>query len=150
ARDASDNVATSMRSMVIDVSDYDWEGDTPPNISRADTVVYEMHVRGYTRSPSSGVGHPGTYAGVIEKLPYLKQLGITAIELMPLFAFDAIPAKGLRPTTGEPLRNFWGYDPITFFAPHSEYCVAPDTASHVREFRDLVKAAHRLGLEVIL
>jgi len=89
ARDASDNVVTSMRSMVIDVSDYNWEADTPPNISRADTIVYELNVRGYTRSPSSGVAHPGTYAGVIEKLPYLKQLGITAVELMPVFDFDS-------------------------------------------------------------
>lgn len=149
ARDGSDNVATSMRSVVVDLN-FDWEGDTPPDKSRADTVIYELHVRGYTQSPTSGVANPGTFSGLIEKLPYIQKLGVTAIELMPVFDFDSKTVKRLSPTTGEPLRNFWGYDPISFFAPHAEYCVAPETAAHVREFRDLVKAAHRLGLEVIL
>ena len=90
------------------------------------------------------------FSGLIEKLPYIKQLGVTAIELMPVFDFDEKSVKGNSPVTGLPLTNFWGYDPISFFAPQSSYCVSPDAATHVREFRDFVKAAHRHGLEVIL
>lgn len=150
AKDSSDNVAQSMRSVAIDTGGYDWEGDVPPNTSRADSIIYELHVRGFTRSPSSGVNHPGTFSGLIEKLPYIKQLGVTAIELMPVFDFDEKSVKGNSPVTGLPLTNFWGYDPISFFAPQSSYCVSPDAATHVREFRDFVKAAHRHGLEVIL
>jgi glycogen operon protein len=145
-----DDVATSMRSVVIDVNDYDWKGDEPLNTPLNETVVYELHVRGYTRSPTSGVMQPGTFSGLIEKLPYIKSLGVTAVELMPVFDYDEKTVIRNSPTTGEPLRNFWGYDPITFFAPQSEYCVSPDAATHVQEFRDFVKAAHQMGLEVIL
>jgi len=133
-----DNVATSMRSVVIDTSDYDWEGDQPLTRGMADTIVYEMHVRGFTQSPSSGVQHPGTFAGVIEKIPYLHDLGITAVELMPVFDFD------------ETLTNFWGYSTMGFFAPQSLYCMNPWAGAHLREFRDMVKALHRAGIEVIL
>src|SRR5450432_3628576 len=150
ATDASDNVASAMRSVVIDVRDYDWEDDRPPNISLSDTVVYELHVRGFTRSASSNVAEPGTFAGLVEKLPYLKSLGVTALELMPIFDFDETTVKRLSPVTLQPLTDFWGYDPISFFAPQASYCVSPDVATHVREFRDFVKAAHRHGLEVIL
>ena len=150
ASDASDNVATSMRSVVIDVRDYDWEGDQFPNHPASESIIYELHVRGFTRSPSSSVSQPGTFSGLIEKLPYLKSLGVTALELMPIFDFDEATVKRTSPTTGQPLRNFWGYDPISFFAPQASYCVSPDSATHVREFRDFVKAAHRLGLEIIL
>ena len=150
ATDTSDNVATSMRSLVTDDRDYDWEGDAAPNIPLSDSVLYELHVRGFTRSPSSGVKWPGTFAGLIEKLPHLKGLGITALELMPVFDFDEVTVKRLSPVTGLPLTNFWGYDPISFFAPQAGYCVSPNAATHVREFRDLVKAAHRHGLEIIL
>lgn len=150
AKDDSDNVGNSLRSVVIAPGNYDWEGDIPPNIPRADTILYELHVRGYTQSPSSGVAHPGTFAGLIEKLPYIKQLGVTSVELMPVFDFDEKTVKRLSPVTGLPLTNFWGYDPISFFAPQSAYCVEPEAARHVDEFRDFVKAAHRLGLEVIL
>jgi glycogen operon protein len=150
AKDGSDNVAQSIRSMVIDGSTYDWEGDAPPNTHREDTVIYELHVRGFTESPSSHVANPGTFSGLVEKLPYIKSLGVTAIELMPVFDFDSKTPKRTNPATGAGLNNFWGYDPIGFFAPHSEYCVSPLAATHVSEFRDLVKAAHKLGLEVIL
>ncbi|QEE28808.1 glycogen-debranching protein [Terriglobus albidus] len=150
SKDNSDNVAQSMRSMVIDDSGYDWEGDTPPNTPLESTVVYELHVRGFTESPSSNVANPGTFSGLIEKLPYIKSLGVTAIELMPVFDFDSKTPKRINPTTGQGLNNYWGYDPICFFAPHAEYCVSPMTSSHVNEFRDLVKAAHKAGLEVIL
>jgi isoamylase len=103
-----DNVATSLRSIVIDASGYDWQGDTPPNIPVADTVVYELHVRGYTRSASSGVAQPGTFSGLVEKLPYIKSLGVTAIELMPVFDFDGTTIKRVSPVTDQPLVNYWG------------------------------------------
>ncbi|MEA2717868.1 MAG: isoamylase [Actinomycetota bacterium] len=144
-----DNVATSMRSVVIDPDDYDWEGDQPLSTPLADTVVYEMHVRGFTRSPSSGVAAPGTFAGVVDKIPYLQSLGVTAVELLPIYDFDETDV--LRTTAdGTPLRNYWGYDPIAYFAPHSAYCTAPGQGSHLVEFNDMVKALHRAGIEVIL
>jgi isoamylase len=139
-----------MRSIVIDTSAYDWEGDTPLKIPLDETVVYELHPRGFTASPSAGVAHPGTFDGLIEKLPYIRQLGVTAVELMPVFDFDQKTAIRISPVTGLPLTNFWGYDPITYFAPQSSYCVSPVAGAHVNEFRDFVKAAHRNGLEVIL
>jgi glycogen operon protein len=143
-----DNVATSMRSVVIDTSGYDWEGDRPLDRPIEDTIVYEMHVRGFTRSPSSGVGHPGTFAGLIEKIPYLRDLGITAVELMPVFDFDETDV--LRVVDGVALTNYWGYSTVGFFAPQTTYCVSPESGSHLREFRDMVKALHKAGIEVIL
>jgi glycogen operon protein len=144
----SDNVSTSMRSVVIDPSDYDWEGDRPLNRPIEDTIIYEMHVRGFTKSPSSRVKHSGTFEGLIEKIPYLKDLGVTAVELMPIFDFDeTVP---LRTVDGEPLWNFWGYSTIGYFAPHTAFCVSPEDGSHLKEFRDAVKALHKAGIEVIL
>ncbi len=144
-----DNVTTSMRSVVIDPDDYDWEGDEPLNLPLTDTVIYEMHVRGFTASPSAGVPDPGTFAGIVEKIPYLQSLGITAVELLPIYDFDNRQVLRTAPD-GTELRNFWGYDPIAFFAPHSEYCIEPELGSHLREFNDMVKALHRAGIEVIL
>ncbi len=143
-----DNLATSMRSVVIDASGYDWEGDHPLNHPIGDTIIYELHAKGFTTSPSSSVTHPGTFAGIIEKIPYLKQLGVTAVELLPVFDFDETDV--LRVTDGKPLRNFWGYSTLGFFAPQSAYCVAPERGGHLREFRDMVKALHKAGIEVIL
>ncbi|MGF1482238.1 MAG: glycogen debranching protein GlgX [Cyanophyceae cyanobacterium] len=143
-----DNLATSMRCVVIDTSDYDWEGDRPLNRPMSETIVYEMNVGGFTKSPTSGVQHPGTFAGVIEKIPYLKQLGVTAVELLPVFDFDDTDI--LRAVDGKPLKNYWGYSTMSYFAPHSGYCVRPESGSHVREFRDLVKALHKAGIQVIL
>ncbi len=142
-----DNLATSLRSVVIDVQDYDWEGDQPLRRLMNETIIYEMHVGGFTRSPTSGVNHPGTFSGVIEKIPYLKELGITAVELMPVFEFDDSDA---RIVDGRRLVNYWGYSTMSFFAPHSSYCVNPEIGNHVREFRDMVKALHKAGIEVIL
>jgi len=143
-----DNVGAAMRSVVIDASGYDWEGDRPLNRPMQDTIIYEMHVRGFTRSPSSGVARPGTFAGVIEKIPYLKDLGITAVELLPVFDFDETDV--LRVVDGRPLPNYWGYSNMGYFAPQSAYCVSPECGSHLGEFRDMVKALHRAGIEVIL
>jgi len=144
----SDNVATSLRSVVIDPEDYDWEGDKPLNRPIEGTIVYEMHVRGFTKSPTSKVQYPGTFLGLIEKIPYLKELGVTAVELLPIFDFDeTVP---LRIVDGKPLWNFWGYSTMSYFAPQSAYCVRPEEGMHLKEFRDAVKALHRAGIEVIL
>jgi glycogen operon protein len=134
-----------MKSVVVDPSDYDWEGDTPLRRRSAQTIVYEMHVRGFTRHPTSGVPEKtrGTYAGLIEKIPHLQRLGITAVELLPVFQFDAQDCpRGLV--------NYWGYQPVSFFAPHQAYSSRQDPLGPVHEFRDMVKALHRAGIEVIL
>jgi isoamylase len=141
-----DNAATSMKSVVADLSLFDWEGDRKINRLFRETVIYEMHVAGFTRHPSSGVseGHRGTYLGVIEKIPYLLSLGITAVELMPVFQFDSADAPS-------ELMNYWGYDPISFFAPHLAYSTKrDDPIACLDEFRTMVKALHGAGIEVIL
>jgi isoamylase len=142
---AGDTAATAMKSVVIDPSVYDWEGDVPLRHPASRTIVYEMHVRGFTRHPSSGVsgGKRGTYAGLIEKIPYLQKLGITAVELLPVFQFDALDCPA-------GLVNYWGYAPVSFFAPHQAYSSEPNGSGPVDEFRDMVKALHRAGIEVIL
>lgn len=142
-----DNLATSLRSVVIDTNDYDWEGDQPLKHPLNRTVVYELHVGGFTRSPSADVKQPGTFAGVIEKIPYLKELGITAVELLPVFEFDDTETREFE---GQTLTNYWGYSTMSYFAPHPNYCVSPEAGQHVREFRDMVKALHKAGIEVIL
>jgi glycogen operon protein len=140
-----DNTAVAMKSVVVDSNAYEWEGDTPLRRPSSRTIIYEMHVRGFTRHPSSGVSENlrGTYAGVIEKIPYLQQLGITAVELLPVFQFDSQDAPEGRV-------NYWGYAPVTFFAPHQGYSSRQDPLGPVDEFRDMVKALHRAGIEVIL
>ena len=145
AREKGENDPTAMKSVVVDPGAYDWEGDRPLRRSSAQTLVYEMHVRGFTMHPSSGLPEAtrGTYAGVIEKIPYLRELGVTAVELLPVFQFDALdcPAGHV---------NYWGYAPVSFFAPHQAYSSRPDPLGAVDEFRDMVKALHRAGIEVIL
>ena len=134
-----------MKSAVVDSAAYDWEGDAPLQRSFTSTVIYEMHVEGFTRHPSSGVSGElrGTYAGMIEKIPHLQDLGITAVELLPVFQFDRQDAPPGRV-------NYWGYAPVSFFAPHAAYSSRRDALGPVNEFRDLVKALHRAGIEVIL
>jgi len=143
-----DNLHTSMRSVVIDVDDYDWEGDRPLNTPMSQTIIYEMHVGGFTKSPTSGVASPGTFSGLIEKIPYLKELGITAVELLPIFSFDSQDV--IKEHNGEKLVNYWGYSTVGYFAPHDGYCSSPESGSHITEFRDMVKALHAAGIEVIL
>jgi len=149
SRDAAqregDNAATAMKSVVVDPGAYDWEGDAPLRRPSAQTIVYEMHVRGFTRHPSSGVPEKtrGTFAGLIEKIPYLRDLGITAVDLLPVFQFDA---QDCPPG----LVNYWGYSPVSFFAPHQAYSSRLDRLGPIDEFRDMVKALHRAGIEVIL
>jgi glycogen operon protein len=144
-----DNVAKSLRSVVIDTADYDWEGDQPLRRPMGEAIVYEMHVGGFTRHPSSGSAAPGTFRGVIEKIPYLKSLGVTAVELLPVFEFDETEVIR-QGSDGKRLMNFWGYSTVSFFAPHRAYCQSPEDGAHVREFRDMVKALHKAGIEVIL
>jgi len=140
-----DNAAQAMKSVVTAPGGYDWEGDRPLRHSYARTVIYEMHLAGFTRHPNSGVaaGKRGTYAGLVEKIPYLQDLGITAVELLPVFQFD--------PQDCPPGRvNYWGYCPVSFFAPHLAYSSCADPLGAIHEFRDMVKALHRAGIEVIL
>jgi isoamylase len=146
----ADNVHTCMRGMVVDCSGYDWEGDRPLKRSMHETIIYELHVGGFTKSSSSDCWHPGTFAGLIEKIPYLQDLGITAVELLPVFAFDEQGTPYLSPQSGQPLKSYWGYDPVAPFAPHPGYCLSPAEGSHLRDFREMVKALHRAGIEVIL
>jgi isoamylase len=149
SRDAAsrpgDNARTAMKSVVVDPASYDWEGDTPLHLPSSRTIIYEMHVRGFTRHPSSEVREQvrGTYAGLIQKIPYLQELGVTAVELLPVFQFDvqACPPGVV---------NYWGYQPVSFFAPHREYSSRQERQGPVDEFRDMVKALHRAGIEVIL
>jgi glycogen operon protein len=134
-----------MKSVVVDVDTYDWEGDSLPRHPSAATIIYEMHVQGFTRHPSSGVPEQtrGTYVGLIDKIPYLRDLGVTAVELLPVYQFDA---QDCPPD----LVNYWGYAPVSFFAPHAAYSSRQDALGPVNEFRDMVKALHRAGIEVIL
>jgi glycogen operon protein len=141
----SDDTGRAMKSVVADPRGYDWEGDVPLQRPCVQTVIYELHVRGFTRHPSSGVAadRAGTYAGLIEKIPYLQDLGVTAVELLPVFQFD--------PEDAPPgLCNYWGYSPVSFFAPHRGYSARKDPLGPMDEFRDMVKALHRAGIEVIL
>jgi isoamylase len=140
-----DNAATALKSVVVDPAAYDWEDDSPPRRPFARTVIYELHVGGFTRDPSSGVAPAlrGTYAGLVEKIPYLQDLGVTAVELLPVFAFDEQAAPPGRV-------NYWGYQPVSFFAPHPAYSARAEPSGALDEFRDMVKALHRAGIEVIL
>jgi isoamylase len=145
ARHEGDNCAAALKSVVVDPGAYDWEGDTPLNRPSSQSIIYEMHVRGFTRDPSSGVAEKkrGTFAGLIEKIPYLHELGVTAVELMPVFQFD--------PQDSPPgLVNYWGYAPVSFFTPHQAYSSCHDPLGPLDEFRDMVKALHRVGIEVML
>ena len=138
----------SRRKCRIVSDDFDWEGDVPLATPVAQTLIYELHVRGYTRHPSSGVRHPGTFAGLCEKIPHLKALGVTAVQLMPVLEFDETDQVHKNPATGEQLLNYWGYAPISFFAPKTSY--AADPSNPVREFKQMIKTFHKAGIEVIL
>ena len=142
---AADGRLVPPKCVVVDDA-FDWQGDRHLRRGLSDTVIYEMHVRGFTASPTSGVEHPGTYLGVIEKIPYLKSLGVTAVELMPVHEFAAA-----MPTADGVVRsNYWGYDPLAFFAPHRGYAADTAPGAQVREFKEMVRALHAAGIEVIL
>jgi isoamylase len=140
-----DGIIRPPKCVVVDDA-FDWEGDRHIRRELAESVIYEMHVRGFTRDESSGVQHPGTYLGVIEKIPYLKSLGVTAIELMPVHEFPILDTQGERP--GRP--NYWGYDPMAFFGPHRGYAAGSTPGCQVDEFKEMVKALHQADIEIIL
>lgn len=144
AAEPGDNAATALKCVVVDPDDYNWEGDQPLKREFIDSAIYEMHVAGFTSNPNSGIAQErrGSYAGVMDAIPYLVDLGIKTVELMPVQQFDPQAApNGV---------NYWGYQPIAWFAPHRQYCVAGDAFAPVREFRDLVKALHQADIEVII
>ncbi len=140
-----DTVASAMRSVVVDPDAYDWDGDEPLHRPAANTVIYEMHVRGFTAHPNSGLPDDlrGTYAGLIEKIPYLQELGVKAVELLPVHQFDPY-------ATATHLTNYWGYQTVAFFAPHRAYSARRDVLGPIDEFRDMVRALHRADIQVIL
>jgi glycogen operon protein len=142
---SEDGIIRPPKCVVVD-DRFDWQGDRHVRRELAETVIYEMHVRGFTRSSSSGVEHPGTYLGIIEKIPYLKSLGVTAVELMPVHEF---PTNGFW---GEELTrsNYWGYDPLAFFSPHRGYAAGSEPGCQVNEFKEMVRALHQAEIEVIL
>ena len=121
-----------------------------PQIADRDRVIYELHLRGFTRHSSSGVAHPGTYLGLIEKIPYLQSLGITTVELMPLLEFDETENFRRNPVTAERLLNFWGYSPVSFFAPKAAYAADPAPGAAQAELVAMVDALHAAGLEVLV
>ncbi|MEC4685059.1 MAG: glycogen debranching protein GlgX [Nitrospirota bacterium] len=129
---------------------FNWQNDKPPGHKWSETIIYETHVRGLTIHPSSGVQHPGTYRGVTEKIPYLQDLGITAVELMPAQEFLENDTLRLNPVTGERLKNYWGYNPLLFFSPHGKYSGVETTGAQVPEFKTMVRELHKAGIEVIL
>jgi isoamylase len=140
-----DGIVRPPKCVVVD--DYfDWEDDRHIRRDISETVIYEMHVRGFTQHDSSGVQYPGSYLGVIEKIPYLKSLGVTAVELMPVHEFPILAPDGNEPNR----KNYWGYDPLAFFAPHQGYAASQTPGAQVEEFKTMVKALHKAGIEVIL
>ncbi|QEH34348.1 Glycogen debranching enzyme [Aquisphaera giovannonii] len=121
-----------------------------PRVPLEDTIIYELHVRGYTIDGTSGVRHPGTYAGLAEKIDYLEWLGVTAVELLPVDEFDENDCPFVNPLTGERLKNYWGYNPISFGAPKAAYALSPERSEPWDEFCGMVDAFHGRGIEVIL
>ena len=144
-----DNSA-SMPKCVFVNEPFEWEGDQAPRHPWSKTVIYEMHVRGFTIHPSSAVDHPGTYRGLMEKIPYLESLGVTAVELMPVQEFNETSITRRNPQTGQPLRNYWGYDPVVFCAPKASYSSSGGLGQQKLEFKEMVRALHNAGIEVIL
>lgn len=148
-RETGTSQSTPRRSLFFRRA-FDWREDIPPLTPLEDSIIYELHVRGFTCHPSSAVSQPGTFAGLMEKIPYLKQLGITAVELLPVHEFDEDDCFFSNPKTGEPLHNFWGYNSIAFGAPKAAYAATGKDHGQVSEFRDMVRAFHQAGLEVYL
>ncbi len=137
------------KCVVVD-SSYDWEDDKPLETPLSESVIYEMHIKGFTHSVSSEVKYRGTYRGAVEKIPYLKKLGVTAVELLPVQEFDAFENMNSNPKTGKRLVNYWGYSTMAFYAPKAGYAFDKRPGECVREFKDMVKAFHKAGIEVLL
>ena len=137
------------RSRIIS-DDFDWQGEQPVERDMEDLVIYEAHVRGLTKHPSSDVKHPGTFAAIREKIPYLKKLGVNCIELLPIFEFDEFEHARISPETGEQLLNYWGYSAVGFFAPKAGYAATGKYGMEVDELKNLIKELHENDIEVIL
>ncbi len=150
AAPAPDDDAGAMPKCVFTQEYFHWHEDRPLRRPWSEMVIYETHVRGLTIHPSSGVEHPGTYRGLMEKLPYLQELGVTAIELMPVQEFNEYRGQCVSGQTGQPLTNYWGYDPVSFLAPKAAYSSAGGVGQQKLEFKQMVQACHRAGIEVIL
>jgi len=140
----------SMPKCVFVNEHFKWAEDQPLRHPWSKTIIYETHVRGFTIHPKSGVDHPGTYRGLMEKIPYLKTLGVTAVELMPVQEFNETSVTHRNPQTSQPLRNFWGYDPLVFCAPKASYSSSGGLGQQKLEFKEMVRAFHNAGIEVIL
>ena len=140
-----DEVVRPPKCVIVDDA-FDWEGDRHVRRDMSDSIIYEMHVRGFTQHPNSDCAYSGTYLGVIEKIPYLKSLGVTAVELLPVHEF---PTNHPKPGNAS-RQNYWGYDSMNFFSPHRGYAFSDEPGAQVREFKQMVKALHRAGIEVIL
>jgi isoamylase len=136
--------------MISQPSPFDWQGDTPPRIPLRDLIIYETHVRGFTQSPSSGITNRGTFLGFIEKIPHLVDLGINAIELLPLQEFNENENPRFNPETSEQLYNYWGYSTVNFFSLMNRYTSNREAGGGIREFKTLVRELHKHGIEVIL
>ncbi len=145
----SDNSASMPKCVFVD-DPFDWNGDQPPRHPLSKTIIYETHVRGFTIHAKSGVDHPGTYRGLMEKIPYFTSLGVTAVELMPVQEFNEISITRRNPQTNQPLRNYWGYDPVVFCAPKASYSSSGGLGQQKLEFKEMVRAFHNAGIEVIL
>ncbi|MDR2762681.1 MAG: glycogen debranching protein GlgX [Planctomycetaceae bacterium] len=143
---STDGIVRPPKCVVIDDDDFDWRGDKHLRYDLSKSIIYELHVKGFTASKSSEVQHPGTYLGLIEKIPYLKDLGVTAVELMPIHEFPTNASDGSKPK----IKNYWGYDSMAFFSPHRGYAYGKEPGSQVREFKEMVRAFHQAGIEVIL
>jgi glycogen operon protein len=144
-----DHVCSVRRSLFVR-QPFNWREDAPPLTALEDSIIYELHVRGFTCHPTSAVARPGTFAGLVEKIPYLQSLGVTAVELLPIHEFDECDCPFTNPITGERLRNLWGYNSIAFAAPKASYAASGPDHGQVIEFREMVRAFHQAGLEVIL
>lgn len=142
--------STTRRCIVARGPRFDWKEDKPPLVPWEDSIIYELHVRGFTCHPSSGVAKPGTFAGLVEKIPYLKWLGVTAVELLPIHEFDENDCPFNNPLSGERLRNLWGYNSIAFAAPKAAYAFTASGHGQHHEFREMVQAFHSAGIEVIM
>ncbi len=147
---STENNARQSPKCLIAETNFDWQGDRPLKLPWSDTIIYETHVRGLTIHPSSAVKHRGLFLGIVEKIPYLKELGITAVELMPIQEFNENELDRLNPLTGDPLCNYWGYNTVSFFAPREQYASCTIPGCQLSEFKTMVRELHRAGIEVIL
>ena len=144
------NYGEAIKSIVIDNTLFNWGNDFHPQIPLKDSIIYEMHVRGFTQSSSSDCRNSGTYSAIAEKIPYLKKLGITAVELLPVYEFNENENMRIDPETKNKLVNFWGYSTLSFFAPETLFSIEKSGTGAVEEFKSMVKELHKAGIEVIL